>query len=346
MKVFSRYLIYRLENSTLRTVIFTILSVAITQMVVSESTGRMYAENNETGIYILAIILGLFCTLIPILETAAFKNRRNLDTLYFFPIKREKMALVHFLSGYIQIAIIYSVSFFSAYWYLAAQTNYFRLEYMMLYYLLSLLVGLVMYSVFMFLFGQGNTVADGVIFCVLWMFVIYLIAYVVRTEILRPYLQEHNMLENSVGIAEWGIIYAPINNLTVIFQDVIEVNREAHAYDYTNVYAQRYLSQAYMFFIWGVVGVAAAIGYFVTFVKKGAQKAGEISDSWFGYKLLIPAYGYTLILYNGSTDIGLVLIIAMMVIGYIIYRRGFKFKVSDLIAMGCAVLPLILNIIF
>ena len=344
MKVFSRYLIYRLENSTLRTIIFTILSVALTQMVVSDSTSRMHVANNETGIYMLAIILGLFCALIPILETAAFKNRRNLDTLYFFPIKREKMALVHYLSGYIQIAIIYSASFFSAYWYLAVQTNYFRLEYMMLYYLLSLLVGLVMYSVFMFLFGQGNTVADGVLFCVLWIFIIYLVIYTVRDEILRPYLKAH-VLSNTVGIAEWGIIYTPINNLTVIFQDLIETNRQMHEYDFTSVYAQRYLRQAYMFFVWGAVGIAAAVGYFVTFVKKGAQKAGEISDSWFGYKLLIPAYGYTLILSSGAADIASVLIIVMMVIGYIIYRRSFRFKTSDLIVTGCAILPLILNMI-
>lgn len=342
MKTFGRYLLYRLENSALRTVIFTIISVIITQNTISDCIDHGAVEYNSTGLYVLATILGTICTLIPILETMCFKNRRNLDTLYFFPIKRWKMATVHFLSGFIQILFIYSVTFFIAFGYLAANTDYFALGYMPMYYLFSILIGLVMYSFFIFVFGQANTVADGVVMCVLWMFVLSIVSVVITGETLRPYLAAKDR-GSVTELSGWGIAYAPINNLTVIFQDLIEVNKDVFEYNSQATYAARYIKQAYMFFVWGAIGIAAAFGYLVTFIKKGAEKAGEISSSIFGYKLLIPLYGYSLLILFDSLDFMTVLIFVAMVIGYIVYRRTFKIKTSDLIFTGCGVLAVILG---
>lgn len=341
MRVFGRYFAYRLKNSALRTVIFTLLALAITMTVVPTGLIGFYPEYHDTSLYMHAILLGIFCTLIPILETSAFKNRRNLDTLYFFPINRWKMALAHYLSGFIQVIAIYSVPFFTAWIYLEAQTNYFKLGYMLPYYFLSLLVGLVMYSLFMFIFGQGNTVADGVLFCVLWIFVLYCVSYAFRQEFLGNLINT-KYWDISGNIMDWGIIYAPINNLTVIFQDLIEVNQHVNEYNYTSEMAQIYRETWYMFVLWAALGIDSLLGYFVTFITKGAEKAGEISNSWFGYKVLIPAYGYSLILMVDVIDYMSVFIFALMVIGYIIYRRGFKFKLSDYIVMGCGLIPMLL----
>ena len=99
-----------------------------------------------------------------------------------------------------------------------------------------------------------------------------------------------------------------------------------------------------MFLLWAVIGVASAVGYFVSFMQKGAEKAGEISDSWFGYKLLIPLCGYSLMLLLGEVDFIVMLIIfALMVVGYIVYRRSFRFKVSDYIFAGIGFLVAMLG---
>ncbi|MBQ8408563.1 MAG: hypothetical protein IJY39_06820 [Clostridia bacterium] len=346
MKTFGRYLVYRLRNTALRTLIFTLLSVLLVQVVTADGIRGFYPEYHNVSLYMHAIVLGVLCTLIPILETAEFKNRRNLDTLYFFPIKREKMALVHYVSGLIQILFVYSVTFFTAWIYLEMQTNYFALGYMLPYYLLSLLLGLVMYSIFMFLFGQANTVSDGVLFCGLWVFVLYIVIWTVRAEILRDLLIDTEYWVSSSNFAGWGMIYTPINNLTVIFQDLIEINQRQLEYDYTHTTAMRYKRELAMFFVWGAIGIAAAIGYFVTFVKKGAEKAGEISNSWFGYKLLIPLYGYSLLLLYDSLDFMTVAICILMVIGYVVYRRGFKFKLSDIIVSGIGIGMILLGVLF
>ncbi len=344
MKVFGRYLAYRLKQSWLKTLVFSVLSVMFCLFTTSSGIKAVEVRYRETGIFMLAVVLGVFCTLIPMLELSGFKNRRNLDTLYFFPIKRDKMALVHYLSGAIQIFTIYTASFVSVWLFLLAKTDCFKLEYMPLYYLLSLLLGFVMYSLFMFVFGEANTVADGVLFCVLWMLIGYLVMYVARGYLVRIIAADptdRNIWFETNNLPEWGLVYTPINNLTVIFQDLIQVNQYEQVYYNGDIYAQRYMSQIYMFFIWGAVGIAAAAGYFITFKRKGAHLAGEISSSPFGYKLLIPLYGYSLLLVWNDFDILTIIVFALMLIGYIIYRRGFKIKVRDIIFIACGIIPLI-----
>jgi hypothetical protein len=177
------------------------------------------------------------------------------------------------------------------------------------------------------------------------MFVLAVVSLVVTGQILRPYFSAKGWGAVS-DLSGWGIAYAPINNLTVIFQDLIEINKDAFDYNYQATDAARYMSQMYMFFVWGAIGIASAVGYVVAFVKKGAEKAGEISSSIFGYKLLIPLYGYSLLTMFDSLDFMTVMIFVAMVIGYIVYRRSFKLKVSDIICTGCGVIAVLLGAMF
>ena len=73
--------------------------------------------------------------------------------------------------------------------------------------------------------------------------------------------------------------------------------------------------------------------------------AGEVSDTIFGYKLLIPLYGYALLLMYSDLSVMTVLIFALMLIGYFCYRRGFKIKRRDVIFVLCGFIPLILALI-
>ena len=101
MTTFKRYFIYRLKQSILRTVVFTALALLICLTAVNSSISGDYEFYKTASLESLASILGIICFLIPILELSGFKNRRNLDTLYFFPIRRERMALAHYLSGFV-----------------------------------------------------------------------------------------------------------------------------------------------------------------------------------------------------------------------------------------------------
>ena len=341
MTTFKRYFVYQLKQSTLRTIVFTVLSVMMCLSAVNSGISYVYDFYKTASLESVATVLGVLCFLIPILELSGFKNRRNLDTLYFFPIRRERMALAHYLSGLAQILVVYTVSFVSLWITLVIKTDCFSLEYMPLYYGLSLLAGAVIYSVVSFIFGEANSVADGILFIALWTFAIYILVYTVRIYLLRGLLMDTDFWPYTT-YAEWAPLYAPINNLTVIFQDLIEINRQGDPYSYIYSYAEIYLSQVYMFAVWAAVGIAAAFGFFARFKRKDAHLAGEISSSIFGYKLLIPLYGYSLLLMYSDLDIMTIIVFALMLTGYFFYRRSFKIKKIDSIIIACGIIPLII----
>ncbi len=352
MKTFGRYFGYITKKSILRTVIFTLIALAVVcASMYSGINERTYWVDNDgtvhdnrvTNLGEISTVLGFVCGIIPIIELAGFKKRRNLDALYSFPIKRGKMATAHYLSGILQITAIHSVCFFTSYIYYLINTDCFALEYMIPYFFASLGLGIIMYSIFMFINSQANTVVDGVLFSVLWIFAL---AFLLETAVSVVCLFEgrpHDLLYDYGCIGAWGSIYGPLNNVTVIFQKLIHINDTD-----SGTIMQKYISQSYMILVWLVIGAGAGVGYFVTFIKKSAHKIGEISDSFFGYRTLLPIYCFTCILLLGGL-FGLmtpVIFIAMTIIGYVIFRRGFRFKLPDILSMVGSLIVAVILVFF
>ena len=334
---FYRYFSYRLEKGAMRTVVLSILSVLLTHVVIQDVLEK---TKPQSGLYILAIILGTLCTLVPMCELADLKNKRNLDTLCFLPISRQKMSLVHFLCGWLQVVIPYSISFAYAYTKLIIKADQLALGYLLPYYFLSLCVGLVMYAFFLFLFGEANTVLDGVIFCALGIFVLYMflgilseLLSLIPNAALTKWLTDVHF---SRWYPSWMIAYAPINNLTVLFQDAVEMraataNREG-------------ITEAmHMFAVWGVIGLGCIAGFFIRFLKFRVEQVEGISRSWLGYRLMIPIFGYSLMYQSPKiSDYFYVLALILILVGYFIYRRGFRLKWSDVLVTLGSILPLLL----
>lgn len=339
MTSFGRYLTYRLKKSVLGTLIFSVVALLMTNLAVRNALNNEHSHLH-TGLHIYGVILGIICTLIPMMENACFKNRRNLDTLYFLPISRFKMALAHYLSGWIQVTVIYTVSFVWGTLLLFSRSELFHLFYLLPYYFLSLLIGLMMYSVFSLLFGEGNTEWDGITFSVLGIFVLMLIFEAIGTLVSDggAWSEKWNFVDPT-----WGIVYMPISNLTDVFQVKLHV-QPLPEYEF-NI-ANSTMNEWYMFVVWGVIGVASAIGYFRTFMSKRAEKIGDISNSWFGYKTLIPIYAYSLFFLLGEEGSFLIFIFIMMFAGYFIYRRSFRLKASDLLMIALSFIPIFAHFIF
>ena len=131
----------------------------------------------------MATILGVLCMLIPIIELAPFKNRRNLDSLFSLPVSRRKQALAHYLNGIIQISVAFTVCCVLALIQLIAYKRGAIIGYFIVYYFLALIVGILIYSVFMLLFDQANTVIDGILFEILGAFALFFVLQAIRNVI-------------------------------------------------------------------------------------------------------------------------------------------------------------------
>ena len=102
----------------------------------------------------------------------------------------------------------------------------------------------------------------------------------------------------------------------------------------------------YMIAVWVIIGIGSAVGYFLSFIKKPAYKASEVSNSVLGYKVLIPIYfiwGATVFYFEPMI---LVFDLIMMIVGYVIYRRGFRFKLPDILSMVGSLIVAVILVFF
>jgi hypothetical protein len=185
----------------------------------------------------------------------------------------------------------------------------------------------------MFIFGQANTVFDGALFCVMWTYGTVLVTGYITGIISNVFTYQMTAtFYNDLLEIPWliGFPFSTLDKLNLLFKFSIEPkNVELEYGGYYDIITRHY----WMFFLWLAVYVACAYGYFRTFARKGVEKAGEVSDTWFGYRLLIPIYGFMMVR-QGGFDILTVLWLIMMFIGYIIYRRGMRFTKSDIIVLA------------
>lgn len=307
MSSFKKYFLYIFKKTALRQAVTCFICVIIALLQIN-GWEEYYSPSS------VATILGVLCMLIPILELAPFKNRRNLDSLFSLPVSRKKQALAHYINGVIQISVAFTVCCVLALIQLIAYKRGAIIGYFIAYYFLALVAGILIYSVFMLLFDQANTVIDGILFEILGAFALFFVAQAVRNVI------------GTVGDHPYPtyIIFDPIGK-EGLYQIV------------KNCSFSIYWKDIIMILMWSLIGVASIIGYFYAFERKKVENVGGISDSFLGYKLLIPVWAYSLLALLGSFSGMIIFIYLSMLIGYIIYRRGFKFTRQDLICMAMTI---------
>jgi hypothetical protein len=82
--------------------------------------------------------------------------------------------------------------------------------------------------------------------------------------------------------------------------------------------------------LWTLIAVACVVGLVLCFKRQRIEDLGGISSSPFGYMSLIPIMSATLVLLSLHTA----LLVIFTFVWYIVYRRGFRFKIPDIIVMG------------
>ncbi len=306
-----RYFLHHLRSVLPRLAVFTIIAVLITVMTANGEHLKYAPEHSGSAYYILTIIIGFLATVLPMFEFSVFNNKRNLDTLFSLPIKRSSLSVVHIAVGFIQMFTVYTLSTVSLYIAHLDFANYYDFSYLIPYYFSILGLGTIVYFIFTFIFTRANSTLDGIVFSVFWMFNVFLV-YSLADYIFK-FKTNFDVL----------MIYIPINDVTTYFQMYTEMN---------NISVSFYTFDKVVIACWVIAGMASLIATLLTFGKKKVERVGEISDSIFGYALNIPLY---LVCLTGLFDdvTATVWLTICAVIGYFIYRRGFRLKKADLISI-------------
>ena len=252
---------------------------------------------------------------------SCFMKRRNLDCFYSLPLPRRAIGGVHYAVGIIEMFSIFTASYLTNVITMLMDRGEFNYIYLLPHYFLSLLFGVIMYSVLVFAFNEGTSVADGIIYMVAYTFVMTLLCGALRGLNSIPY-------DPILSEISTSMLFGGITSMTSVFENAIECD---------TVIFTSFLTREHIIFwsiVWTVIGIAAAVGFFLKFGKRRPEMTEDISESYFGYKVLIPYTAATLMLAIDSGELLTYIFIELAaLIGYTIYRRGFKYKRQDIIVL-------------
>ena len=280
-----------------------------------------FTQDYHSTLYIPVLFMCILAYVLPVMEFSFFKKRRNLDCAYALPISRRCMGAVHYLSGAVILVGTFTLSYLLNFVLLLTRgATYFNFSPMIAHYLLCVVLGLALYSIMAFAFNEANTKGDGIWFMILWTFVVTLVMLAIA-ELHSCYIP---FAYQGCSIP-WGVI----STLTSTYQYIVEKGDLSFAYFWQKPECFVWL------FVWCAAGIAAAIGFFLSFGKRRMERTEEISDSFFGYRVLIPVYAVSVMIFFGSIDITAWVVIEILaLLGYTIYRRGFHYKKSDIIILA------------
>lgn len=351
MKTCASYFKYSLKKVLVEMLTLTVFALLVVHFSVSQSIvhwkadGVLDIRRSDLCLWVPSAILGVLAAVLPLLRLSAFKSRRNIDTLYSFPLSRRKMVAVQLGMGTGEMFCAFTLAYLYFIFLYKLKAGAFHLFWLLPNYFVALVGGLILYFFVAFFFWQGNTVADGIVFA---------IGFAGAPAL---FVLDLSILFNSSLMSEavWYLPFWHLNNTTGLFyykamQDSPEVMEVMGEQLSNNAYSWELDSLAnkfYMYIVWFFVACILAAMLFYFAGRSKAEKAGDISDSFLGYRTLVPFYGYSILL--NSTERAWEfspIIYLLMIVGYILYRRGFKLRMSDWICLGGGVVPIVIGSMF
>ena len=294
----------------------------------------------------VTIIIAL-SVIVPICMFAFLKKKRNLDCVYSLPITKRGIGIVHYAVGGVTVLVPFVCSYVATLVCHASYDGFASLGYgyLLSHFAICLLMGFVLYSICVFVFERANTVVDGVIFIGIYMVGLYFLVWGIESltrsaEDWRYWLSLLNDPSGATYVSRHHYYFAMHEECAIpayIFCELLSQYEYCAETLYSQMTKWSFDGTVFWFCFWSVVGVAAAVLAFVFADKKKTESAEEISNSIFGYKLLIPLIAFPFILSNGVLDgyyNEALLVTIGAAVAYTVYRRGVHYKKSDYIIVG------------
>ena len=352
------YFKQRFMSTLTLTIVITVVGLLILSTLCSKEciewkNGLPNRLMTSSFLYEISIFGTIIAILLPIAEFAQFNNKKNLDIMLSAPISRTKLFMAHYLNGALTIAlsmtVIFAVWFFA--WVLLPVTK-LHVGYSLLSYPLTVLAVLITYTFYSFAFLQANTVFDGCVYMVIYTYLFALITsplarafpimdndpikpanvFDLFSNRAYPYIIP-KITSNSLELIIEARMIAPSTNPGNGSGSLVPTYYFPEFYGISNLN----LSLIITFVI---ITIIAFIIMITRFKRKPAIEAEEISNSWFGYKVLIPICAVCCGIYFGNISPFYILTPLATLVGYVIYRRSLKIKIFDIaMVVVAAVLP-------
>lgn len=284
-------------------------------------------EYRDTVLSYPVTILCITSFIVPVWIFASTKKRKNLDCYYSLPISRRAFFTADYLLGLVLTFVPFLLSYLQNLLLnaLASFDMFLKLDFsaLAIHFLICIIMGLVLYTLFVFVFNEANSVTDGCIFMLTY--ALYGFFWLMATTISDIFYNYSYFLDEEMAMP-W--IFFP--SLLTRFENVIELQ------GITSYYLSADTERLNWLILYVAIGILCVVGFCYRCAECKAEKTEDISDTVFGYKTLIPlmAIPAVIVACMDSDTIVTVFITLAAVVAYTVYRRGVKYKLSDYIVMG------------
>ena len=350
--LFKRAFAYEIKRNLLPLAIFTAIAVVLS--IFSCLLTRLEYQSSIDGTYTLynaclsvfAVILCALCFVVPVLQFSYRMKMNSVDLWYSLPISHKQLTFVRILGGMVLIAVPYTLSYWLGVTVIALRGAHFDYIWYLPNYFVCLALGAMLSGVNAFIFTRANRVGDGIIFMIAWACILPLLMNLIFPQSLWNTWSDAVPIELSsyYGIGRYSdflscfFTASPVAWTSVYFGDCI-LKMSVYSVD-------MYHTSVFLGIAIGVGAAEAVAAYLALFLladRDKAENADQMSSSWMGYKVLIPAYlvlGLRMLrsLYIETLYALFILAVVLIIafIGYFAYRRSFRLKWYDLVTLGAS----------
>jgi len=328
-----RYFAYHFKKTIVRLIILAFfISLMSYYTSVYLWTSVEYADVDFSS---LTVILVIVTYVVAVMELAPFKNRRNLDLWLSSPLSRTQLLAAHLINGaaHLIITLFFAGSFAAIrIAVLNSMGADFYPSYGFHYAAVMIPALLLTYIIACSIYILGNRSMDGVIFLILYTILPFLI----------------NGAIESLRLDRIGIRYRAkytFSWLEIPFDLASKEQRSAMGKVDMTLVDSIYITQfAVLCVVWTVIAIGALVLTVVYFKRLKPEKIGGPSDVFPGYRFLLPASAYSMIILSADSYLVVPLFILIgMFLMYIVFRKSVRIKIPDIICLGVGVVIMIIS---
>ena len=332
----TKLLRYEMKRNLLPAAVFSAIACLIVGIVYMSSDlfRPMYSPGGNGGFDYIpydslisapTIVLAVLCVAVPVMQFSYRMKGRDIDLWYSLPVTREKLTFVRTLGGLMLIFVPYTLSYWLGFVIVLLRENYFALYGYPLYYLASLPLGALLFGIYSFLYTRANSIGDGLVCMAGWTFALMLPFAFLSVRFPRLALPR--------SFSVWQL--SPFGLLSL-------------SADYFNEFICADALPALLPLAWTIPlaaleGLGAYTGLFLTARAHKAENGGQLSSSLWCYRVLVPLYVFILASSLSVDALGTQLAFiagAFLLVGgficFVVYRRSFRLKTSDIITLAAA----------
>lgn len=333
-------LAYFAKKRLLPVLAITVLLSIISIISVLNTTHVRYYSNhiyiNNGMLTLFTAMIGILAVLISIFEFSFKMNKNTIDAYYSLPIKKDKFFLTKFIVGLFEILIPFTIAYFVMVIFVQFKENEYATLYFFLYYIEIVLAGTLFYSIISFIYTKANTIFDGLILLLFYTFLGGILAFNIESII------------QATGNKEWiyasnYYIFSQLSTIGGVNNDLLAHYSPFSSYELANFITTNVITT--------VLGILCFYLLIFKNSKEKAENASDLTESYCGYKSMLPIYIVMLLIAFHDYIFEAILIVAFSIFGYFIYNRSFKLSKGKLISYASSVvvgiiLSILIHLIF